>query len=339
MHEPRDHDTRLICPTHKSRLQCRPFLQQIVEAARHEPPLPDFPALDKTTGNFPLGNSFAKLYEQACTARKRDQEEGGADELGKLQGSNKNPGNQKSFLEICQLSDPAGRMIHWKGWLEPTPPPEPVPQPHPVYAFSQPVAVIDFATELECDCPTSGCKLADELRYRIGVGTVDCLGGSHCHCEDGKVEVQVKRWLPHSEVSDVHEEVPSALETPRKLADDGRQHAVGPYMWPIELLRPIDFSEWERLHEPPPKKRGRKAKGGDGGDGTSEVLRTLGRAEGVGVDTDEDDASYSTQSELPDPESDDEEHPTPEKKQKTKQKTKQTQKTSRATRSSARAQT
>ncbi len=129
------------------------------------------------------------------------------------------------------------------------------------------------------------------------------------------------------------------METPRKLADDGRQHAVGPYMWPIELLRPIDFSEWERLHEPPPKKRGRKAKGGDGGDGTSEVLRTLGRAEGVGVDTDEDDASYSTQSELPDPESDDEEHPTPEKKQKTKQKTKQTQKTSRATRSSARAQT
>ena len=262
MHEPRDHDTRLICPTHTSRLQCRPFLQQIVEAARHEPPLPNFPPLDKTTGNFPSGNSFAKLYEQACTARNRNQEEGGADELGKLQKSNKNPGKRNSFLEICQLSDPAGRMIHWKGWLDqPTPPPEPVPQPHPVYTFGKPVAVIDFATELECDCPTSGCKLADELRYRIGVGTVDCLGGTHCRCEDGKVLVQVKRWLSHSEVSDVHEEVPSALETPRKLADDGRQHAVGPYMWPIELLLPIDFTEWERLHKPPQMKRGRRPRG------------------------------------------------------------------------------
>ena len=280
-----------------------------MEAARHEPPLTNFPALDKTTGNFPSGNSFAKLYEQACTARNRNQEEGGADELGKLQGSNKNPGNQKSFLEICQLSDPAGRMIHWKGWLETTPPPEPVPQPHPEYAFCQPVAVIDFATALECDCPTSGCKLADELRYRIGVGTVDCLGGTHCvpprQCEDGKVLVQVKRWLSHSEVSDVHEEVPSALETPRKLADDGLQHAVGPYMLPIELLRPIDFTEWERLHEPPPKKRGRKAKGGDGGDGTSEVLRTSERAEGVGGGRGgHTHAGHSTQSELS--ESDDE---------------------------------
>jgi hypothetical protein len=78
-----------------------------------------------------------------------------------------NPGNKKSFLEICQLSDPAGRMIHWKGWLEQTPPPEPVPQPHPVYAFGQPVAVIDFATELECDCPTSGCKLACRLMFWV----------------------------------------------------------------------------------------------------------------------------------------------------------------------------
>lgn len=56
-------------------------------------------------------------------------------------------------------------------------------------------------------------------------------------------------------------------------------------MWPIELLLPIDFTEWERLHKPPQMKRGRRPRGTVVGDGTSEVLRTSERAEGVGGDT------------------------------------------------------
>ena len=76
-------------------------------------------------------------------------------------------------------------MIHWKGWLEPTASPEPPP---PLCyddqcKFSDYVAVIAPPIDTKCDCPkggVDGCKFYDKLRYRVEVGTIDCLGVADC---------------------------------------------------------------------------------------------------------------------------------------------------------------
>ena len=313
-----------------------------MRAARQDPPLPDFPVCDEATGNFESRDSLTKIYEQACKALGVDTVQGAVEELDKLQKSNQNPRNQLPFLEMCKESDPRGSMIHWKGWLEPPASPEPPPPPchHPQYGDFDYVAVIDSATGTECDCPKGdGCKFYDKLRYRVGVGTIDCLGGADCKCEADKVMVGVTRWLPHSIMDDRNEVVDPALEAPRELGT-GQPVDGQCGMWPMELVRLISQEEYLEKSKAE-KRRGRKPKNGKrkNGEGTD------GQKDGDGDTDDDDDGQYSTQSEVPDASTSDEEAVSPpQKQQKTRQarwieQIEQRNVGQRATRSSARAQT
>ena len=295
------------------RLQCRPFLQQIATAAQQDPPVDDFPLLDKETGNFPPGNSWAKLYEKACQALGVEENKDGVDNLNALSKSNQNNGRKHSFLEICQKSDPTGKMIPWEFWSDPQPSPAPPTTiPHPSLAFGNQIAVIGHPVGLCCDCPAGVCSISDILPYRIGVGTVDCLGtevrGS-CKCPPRSVSVAVTNWLPHSHLGD-HKTVPSGVSTPLEV-DEGKllEPRTDPYMWPIQCLEPIDDDEYQRLcdAQPATKKRGRPRKDGPERQGMQETQDGGGSLAGLHEtdggrpppDTENED-SYSEGSELPD---------------------------------------
>jgi hypothetical protein len=250
-------------------LQCRPFLQKIATAAQQDPPVVDFPLLDKDTGNFPPGTSWAKLYEKACQALGVEDTEGGANHLNMLSQSNQDNGRKHSFLKICQMSDPMGRMIYWKFWLDPQPSPAPPTTNHPGLEFRTPIAVIDNPVGTCCDCPAGDCSIDEGLNYRIGVGTIYCLGTEapgHCKCPPGSVSVAVTKWLPHSYLGD-HKIVPPNVSTPLEV-DEGKllELPTDPYMWPIQLLEPIDNHEYDRLSDAQPatKKRRRPRKDGRG---------------------------------------------------------------------------
>jgi len=339
-------------------LQCRPFLQQIAKAAQREPPVDDFPLFDQSTGNFGSGTSWAKLYETACQALGVEDNEDGANNLNMLSRSNKN-GRKHSFLKICQLSDPMGEMIHWKFWLDPQPPPAPPTTNHPGFGFGTTIAVIGSPVGTCCDCPASDCSIDEGLYYRIGVGTIDCIGTEareSCKCRPGSVSVVVTNWLPHSHLGD-HKIVPLNVSTPLEV-DEGKllELRTDPYMWPIQLLEPIDDDEYERLcvAQPATRKRGRPRKDVPERQGMQETQDGGGSLAGIHEtdggrppqDTENEDR-YSEGSEVPDSpyDTDDTEFSAqkaspPGKQRKTnstKQGTRQNQVEKRKTRSTVRA--
>ncbi len=152
-------------------------------------------------------------------------------------------------LELCQESDPRGTMIHWK-WFTDPPAHQSRPCHHPQHEFFKPVAVIDYATGTECDCPNVvGCKFYEGLQYRVGVGTIDCLGGEDCKCDHDKVMVAVTRWLPHSLMdADRHEVVDAAYKAPPGQGVDGKREDGQRDMWWMELVRAIDKEEYYQYH-------------------------------------------------------------------------------------------
>ena len=67
-----------------------------------------------------------------------EENKDGVDNLNALSKSNQNNGRKHSFLKIIQTSDPMGKMIHWKFWLDPQPSPAPPTTNHPGTAFIVP---------------------------------------------------------------------------------------------------------------------------------------------------------------------------------------------------------
>ena len=100
------------------------------------------------------------------------------------------------------------------------------------------------------------------------------------------------------------------VSTPLEV-DEGKllDVQIDPYMWPVQLLEPVDNDEYERLSDAHPvaRKRGRPRKGGRERQGMQETQDGGGSLAGVHEndggrsppDT-ENDESYSEGSEIPD---------------------------------------
>jgi hypothetical protein len=259
-----------------------------------------------------------------------DLVQGAVEELERLHKSNQNREKQSSFLELCQGSDPRGTMIHWNGWSidDDQQAHQSPPCHHPQHEYFKHVAVIDYATGTECDCP-GDCTVREGLRYCVGVGTIDCLGGEGCKCCPDKVMVAVTRWLPHSLMNFLgHVEVDPVYEAPPGQGVNGKREDGESDMWWMELVEAMEKEVYEMLFNAKKKTVRAKKGGGKGKNGEGK------NGEGEDSDTTED-SYYSEHSE-----GDHEEEDSPSQK---RQKTRQTGQTvvfpsQRATRSSARAQ-